>query len=83
MLGVFLDNAILLVRSPPGSPEQMEGYLERAMDGALSIGLTTVHDAFASEEFLKIFQKYNYLLCAAARGTDRVQTGWPTKTRWL
>ena len=74
---------MLLVRSPPWFPEQMEGYLERAMDDALSVGLTAVHDALASEEFLNIFQKYNFLLRAATRGTDCVQTGWPTKARCL
>ena len=55
--GVFVDNAILLVRSPPWTTEQMEGYFERAMADALSVGLTGVHDAFASIEFLEVFQR--------------------------
>ena len=55
--GVFVDNAIPIVRSPPWTPEQMENYLERAMSDALAVGLTTVHDAFSSVEFLEVFKR--------------------------
>ncbi|KAJ3557061.1 hypothetical protein NM688_g1675 [Phlebia brevispora] len=55
--GIFLDNAILLVQSPPWTEHQIETYFERAMNDALRVGLTTVHDAFASESFLQTFQK--------------------------
>ncbi|KAF7795130.1 hypothetical protein EIP86_006277 [Pleurotus ostreatoroseus] len=55
--GVFLDNAMLLVQSPPWTDTQLEEYFQRSMDDALKVGLTSVHDAFASESYLEVFQR--------------------------
>ncbi|THH33281.1 hypothetical protein EUX98_g931 [Antrodiella citrinella] len=43
--GVFVDLAMDLVPTPPYSEQQMEDYAIRAFGDALSVGLTSVHDA--------------------------------------
>lgn len=48
---------MLLVQSPPWTETQLEDYFERAMEDALNVGLTSVHDAFASETFLEVFER--------------------------
>ena len=76
--GVFVDNAILLIRIPPLSAEQIEAYLSRAMEDALSVGLTSVHDAFVPVEHLEVFKKYALFAesCLLARANmTRIQNG--------
>lgn len=46
-----------LIRSPPWTFEQMESYLEIATRDALAVGLTSVHDAAATPEFIEVFQR--------------------------
>lgn len=57
VLGVFVDNAMILVHSPPWSSEQMDSYLEVATHDALKFGLTSVHDAASILEHLEVFQR--------------------------
>ncbi len=51
-----------LVHSPPWTPERMDTYLETAMEEALKVGLTSVHDAQATTEFIETFQRHDILL---------------------
>ncbi|TCD68977.1 hypothetical protein EIP91_009199 [Steccherinum ochraceum] len=48
--GVFVDMAMDLIPTPQHSEEQMEEYALRAFNDALSVGLTSVHDASSMEE---------------------------------
>ncbi|KAH8831012.1 amidohydrolase family-domain-containing protein [Flagelloscypha sp. PMI_526] len=54
--GILLDNAMSLVPIPETSDERREVYLKRALDKAISFGLTSIHDAdvsLADFEFFK------------------------------
>ncbi|KAH8824070.1 amidohydrolase family-domain-containing protein [Flagelloscypha sp. PMI_526] len=54
--GILLDNAISLVPIPTWTDELREVYLKRALDKAVSFGLTSIHDADVSLgdfEFIK------------------------------
>jgi predicted amidohydrolase YtcJ len=55
--GIFIDNAMQLIPTPPWSEEQMSGYFETAMADALSHGLTSIHDAAALPHYIKFFRK--------------------------
>lgn len=57
ILGVLVDNAMALVASPPWSSAQMEGYLEKAFDDILKVGLTNVHDAASLPEYIEVFSQ--------------------------
>ena len=59
--GVFVDNAMSLVPVPPWSEAQRLAYFEIAMHDALSVGLTSVHDAASSPEAIQFFQRYRSL----------------------
>lgn len=45
--GIFLDNALSLIPLPPWSSSQLTEYFDRTMKDALSVGLTSIHDADA------------------------------------
>lgn len=57
-IGIFVDNAIAIVASPPWTASQIEGYLERAVEDVLQVGLTSVHDAASLPEYIDAFAKY-------------------------
>lgn len=48
--GIFIDNAMSLVPTPPRSAEDLEAYAKRGMTDALAVGLTSVHDASSMDE---------------------------------
>lgn len=58
--GVFIDNAIDLVTKHVNNPSQqeLEQYLDIAMNEALSRGVTSFHDAGASRKELDLYQDY-------------------------
>ncbi|EKM52572.1 uncharacterized protein PHACADRAFT_261074 [Phanerochaete carnosa HHB-10118-sp] len=56
--GVFVDNAMALVAPPSWTASQIEGYLEKAIEDALSVGLTNVHDAASLPEYIDAFAKF-------------------------
>lgn len=55
--GVFVDNAMALVPSPPWTVSQLESYLETAVQDVLGVGLTSVHDAASLPEYIDTFAK--------------------------
>ncbi|KAA1469512.1 hypothetical protein DENSPDRAFT_835150 [Dentipellis sp. KUC8613] len=55
--GVFVDNAMALVPLPKWTDAQMLGYFETAMKDALSVGLTSIHDAMSTPEIIQFFKK--------------------------
>ncbi|KAI0799818.1 amidohydrolase family-domain-containing protein [Irpex lacteus] len=56
--GVFVDNAMSLVHAPAWSFEKRSSYLETATQDALKYGLTNVHDAGATADFIEVFQSF-------------------------
>jgi hypothetical protein len=56
--GVFLDNAMTLIPYPPWTTAQHSEYFKTAMKDALSVGLTTIHDAFTSPEQVEFYKRY-------------------------
>ncbi|KIP09425.1 hypothetical protein PHLGIDRAFT_102850 [Phlebiopsis gigantea 11061_1 CR5-6] len=56
--GVLVDNAMALVASPPWSAAQMEGYLKKAFEDVLKVGLTSVHDAASLPEYIEVFSQF-------------------------
>lgn len=57
IIGVFVDNAMSLVHAPAWSFEKRSSYLETATQDALKYGLTSVHDAGATPDFIQVFQR--------------------------
>ena len=55
--GVFLDAAQDLVPVPKWTPEQMREYAERTVQDALSVGLTSIHDAATSVAEFELYQQ--------------------------
>ena len=47
-----------LAASPPWSTPQMQGYLEKAFEDVLKVGLTSVHDAASLPEYIDVFAQY-------------------------
>ncbi|TFY78421.1 hypothetical protein EWM64_g5591 [Hericium alpestre] len=64
--GVFVDNAMALVPIPPWTEAQMAEYFDIAMRDALSVGLTSIHDAWSSPEAIQFFKKYGLALYEGA-----------------
>ncbi|KAI0087591.1 amidohydrolase family-domain-containing protein [Irpex rosettiformis] len=56
--GVFVDNAMSLVHAPAWSFERRSSYLETATQDALKYGLTSVHDAGSTLDFIEVFQSF-------------------------
>ena len=73
--GVLVDNAMALVASPPWSAAQMEGYLEKALEDILKVGLTSVHDAASLPEYIEVFSQYVFVnnLAASVLTTTQVR----------
>jgi predicted amidohydrolase YtcJ len=55
--GVFVDNAMAIVRAPAWSFEKRASYLELATQDALKYGLTSVHDAASTSDIIEVFQR--------------------------
>ena len=55
---MFVDNAMALVHAPAWSFERRSSYLETATRDALKYGLTSVHDAGSTLDFIEVFQRY-------------------------
>ncbi|KAI0324882.1 hypothetical protein GY45DRAFT_1357026 [Cubamyces sp. BRFM 1775] len=55
--GIFVDSAMNLVPIPAWSTWQMRDYAERAVKDALSVGLTSIHDAATSLEEFELFRE--------------------------
>ncbi len=58
--GVFIDNAIALIQRhvPQPDREQRRRALKLALDSAVSVGLTGVHDAGVSREDLALYREF-------------------------
>ncbi|KAI0341229.1 hypothetical protein BDW22DRAFT_1359484 [Trametopsis cervina] len=56
--GVFVDNAMALVRPPPWSLEDRDSYLALALQDAVSVGLTSVHDAASTLDNIETFRSF-------------------------
>ncbi|ORX33527.1 amidohydrolase family-domain-containing protein [Kockovaella imperatae] len=58
--GVFIDNAMDLVmaKKPPYTEAQLSMSIERMMDDALAKGMTGVHDAMLSQNYVPVFEKW-------------------------
>jgi len=54
--GIFVDNAMTLVPSPPRSEAVMLEYFQRTMKDALSAGLTSIHDAGNDVRVIKFYE---------------------------
>lgn len=46
-----------LVPIPPFSEKQLTAYIERTLQDAVASGLTSIHDAGASPEVIRVFKK--------------------------
>ncbi|EGO20377.1 hypothetical protein SERLADRAFT_363652 [Serpula lacrymans var. lacrymans S7.9] len=55
--GIFVDNAMSLIRTPSWSESQMAEYFNRTVTDGLSYGLTSVHDAATEPEMIEFFTK--------------------------
>ncbi|KAH8084879.1 amidohydrolase family-domain-containing protein [Cristinia sonorae] len=56
--GVFIDTAMDIIPVPPHDEEEMEEFALRAFNDALSVGLTSVHDASSmSSEMIDVYTK--------------------------
>lgn len=62
LLGVFLDNAMDLIPYPPWTDAQHAVYFKTAMKDAISVGLTSIHDAFTPPEQVEFYKKYLFVL---------------------
>ena len=60
--GVFVDAAEGLVPVPKWSKQTMREYAKRAFKDALSVGLTSVHDASTSVPEFELFKEYVQIL---------------------
>ncbi|RDB23930.1 putative amidohydrolase YtcJ [Hypsizygus marmoreus] len=55
--GIFVDNAMSLIPTPPWSDKLMSQFFDTAMTDALSHGLTSIHDADSKPDHIAFFQK--------------------------
>jgi predicted amidohydrolase YtcJ len=56
--GIFVDSAMDLVPIPESTEAQMTRYFETVVHDALSVGLTSIHDAFSTPDMITFFKKY-------------------------
>lgn len=56
-LGVFVDNAMDLIPTPPWTHGQMEEYFSATANLALQYGLTSIHDAATTLPMVDFFRK--------------------------
>ncbi|KAJ3503012.1 hypothetical protein NLJ89_g8625 [Agrocybe chaxingu] len=55
--GIFVDNAMGLIPTPPWGEAQISDFFDLTIKQALSYGLTSIHDAHTKLEHVKFFQK--------------------------
>ena len=55
--GTFVDNAMGLVPVPDRTPAQVADYFKTAMDDALGVGLTNIHDAGGEDRHIGFFKE--------------------------
>jgi len=55
--GIFVDNAMNLVPIPEWSEAQTTQYFETAARDALSVGLTSIHDASSTPDQIAFFKR--------------------------
>jgi len=55
--GIFVDNAMELIPIPPWTKAVMAEFFDMTMKDALSVGLTSIHDADSSPEAIALFKK--------------------------
>lgn len=56
--GIFVDNAMALVPTPPWAPEQYSDFFNIAVAETLKFGLTSVHDAFTDPAAVAFFKGF-------------------------
>lgn len=56
--GILVDKATWLVPLPHLSKEEMLQYFDRAMQDALSVGLTSIHDASTELDVIELYKEY-------------------------
>jgi len=57
ILGILVDKATWLVPLPHLSKEEMLQYFDRAMQDALSVGLTSIHDASTELDVIELYKE--------------------------
>ncbi|KAG2151639.1 uncharacterized protein EDB93DRAFT_1103074 [Suillus bovinus] len=57
LTGIFVDNAMDRIPSPPFSETRAMEYFTRTTSDALVVGLTSVHDAFSVPEEIQFYRK--------------------------
>ena len=57
LLGILVDNAMSLVPLPSLSTEEMSQYFDRTMRDALSVGLTSIHDAQTEPDTIEFYKE--------------------------
>ncbi|KAL5498212.1 hypothetical protein ACEPAH_2342 [Sanghuangporus vaninii] len=55
--GVFVDNAMSLIKPPAWTEKQMLEFYYTAVKEALSYGLTSIHDAGSTTQYINFFKK--------------------------
>jgi hypothetical protein len=55
--GVFVDNAMDLIPIPKWTEDDTAKFFDIAMKDALSVGLTSIHDADSLPEAISFFKK--------------------------
>ncbi|KAH0579709.1 Putative amidohydrolase ytcJ [Termitomyces sp. J132] len=55
--GVFVDNAMALIPTPEWTEEKMNQFFDKTMKGALSHGLTSIHNAMTTPQQIQFFKK--------------------------
>jgi predicted amidohydrolase YtcJ len=64
--GIFVDNAMELIPIPAWTEEVRAKFFDITMKDALSVGLTSIHDADSSPEAIMLFKKsaFQHLFCS-------------------
>lgn len=69
--GILVDNAMSLIKPPAWSEKQMLEFYYTAVKEALSYGLTSIHDAGSTEQYINFFKKcVRDIFCAKKYGAD-------------
>ncbi|KDR78376.1 hypothetical protein GALMADRAFT_266881 [Galerina marginata CBS 339.88] len=55
--GIFVDNAMSLIPTPPWTEAQLSEFFDMTIKEALSFGLTSIHDADTKLDHINLFQK--------------------------
>lgn len=55
--GIFIDNAMSLLPIPAKTPAQVADYFKTAMQDALEVGLTSIHDAGGEDQYIEFYKQ--------------------------